>query len=122
MGLPRCLARQERKSGGGSRPFLPKCLDVFISLFEIRNGGSPIRKKSRGLRGRTPVPWNAQNLPRCSRQWIRGNRPSVSGRRNPKATQVVVHQIIAVPSTVILGQGNHQDRTLSESDIRRTLK
>src|SRR6516225_3013688 len=116
------FARHQGKGRGPGRPFFPQGFDFIIGFLEVADGSSPVTEHHFRLFRSSTLAGNGKNLSHALRNGISNNRPWVSRRREPESTQVIVHQIIAVPAAVVLGQLKKENCSTGKSDVRGTFE
>src|ERR1041385_4890651 len=114
-------ASQKCQGGSACRPLRPEFFDFVISLFERRDSRTPVRENG-GHLGRTALfARDRQDFAHIFWQWV-GLSILVSSCGDAEATQVIIHQIVAVPTAMILRELEQQDGAAGKADVGGALE
>src|SRR3954469_21822538 len=104
MSFTRLFAGNQREGSSALRPLLPKRFNFFIGFLELGNGCAPIGENCCRLRRCAPLAWNSKYITYSERNRICNNGTVVRCSRNPEASQIIIHEIVAVPAAVVFGK------------------
>src|SRR5882672_377389 len=101
-GIARFATRQKSERSRSLRPFLPNPIDFLIRFLELRNGGAPIGKEGGSLGRSALIAGNGEGLTHTPGQRISNGRARIGRRRKAETAKVIIHEVVAIPSAVIL--------------------
>src|SRR5690242_2919846 len=100
---------------------LPPLRKARVRLLPFRDRGAPVAEDRLHLRRRALAAWNGENVANVLGQRVR-RCPGSLGDGEPKPPEVVILVVVAVPSSVILGEIKSQQGAARIRDGRRRQK
>src|SRR5579862_7957599 len=122
VGLAQLLSGDESQRRGTLRPFFPQSFNTIIGIFKSLNRRAPIAEHRRYLRWASLFAGKVQNLPYLGGNRVCNDRCRAGRRGEAKPAQVIVHQVIAVPTAMVLREVKDKDGAACKSDVRGALK
>ena len=115
-GHARLIARGEGEGVGAFRPLRPKPLDLVVRFLPIRQSRTPVTKHGGDLGGRAFVARNIfNNVADLLRHGVDGDVRRARDAQ-PITAEIVVHQVVAVPTAMILRELESEHDTIAVRD------